>query len=151
VWSLCAWKASPIKVIWTETQCIQIRRTERQWIFTAATRFPAVSFVWQLTRTIRAQSFSGADSHSAGLEISRLLQNPKVHYRVHISPPLVPILSRIKPVHTFLACFTNIHSNILILRAASSLQVFFFFPMAFYSPLQTYAFLNGLLDPIDIW
>jgi len=27
----------------------------------------------------------------------------------------------------------------------------FFFPMAFYSPLRTYAFLNGLLDPIDIW
>jgi hypothetical protein len=24
-------------------------------------------------------------------------------------------------------------------------------PMAFYSPLRTYAFLNGLLDPIDIW
>jgi hypothetical protein len=30
-------------------------------------------------------------------------------------------------------------------------QILFFFPMAFYSPLRTYAFLNGLLNPIDIW
>jgi hypothetical protein len=30
-------------------------------------------------------------------------------------------------------------------------QILLFFPMAFYSPLRTYAFLNRLLDPIDIW
>jgi len=28
---------------------------------------------------------------------------------------------------------------------------FYLSPMAFYSPLRTYVFLNGLLDPIDIW
>jgi hypothetical protein len=46
------------------------------------------------------------NSHSASQEIHSLLRNPKVHYRVHRNPPLVPFLCQMHPDHILPPKFT---------------------------------------------
>jgi hypothetical protein len=53
-----------------------------------------------------------AANFSATQELPRTLWNPKVHYRVHKSPPLVHILNQIDPVHTIPSYLTKIQFNI---------------------------------------
>jgi hypothetical protein len=50
---------------------------------------------------------------AATQEVPSILWNPKVHYRVHMSPLLVPILSQISPLHTIPFYLSKIHFNII--------------------------------------
>ncbi|PNF34939.1 hypothetical protein B7P43_G01400, partial [Cryptotermes secundus] len=50
---------------------------------------------------------------AATQELPSILWNPKVHHRVHKTPPLVPILSQIFLIHTIPSYLSNIHFNII--------------------------------------
>ena len=95
---------------------------------------------------------------SADQDISRILWNPKVHYRIHNSPPSVPIPSQINPVHSYTSYFLKINCNIIYLftpcipsgRLPSSFPVFTS-PVAHTCYMSCLSQSSWLGHPNDVW
>jgi hypothetical protein len=66
------------------------------------------------TNTMELRTSWQVSISAATQELTNVLWNLKVHCRVHKSPPLVPILSQINPVHTFQSYLSKIYFNIAL-------------------------------------
>jgi hypothetical protein len=92
--------------------------------FTLGERAPGIYWIWGcvglkadvdlLTYLLTELSPSWeAANFAATQELPSILWDPKVHHRVHKSPPLVPIQSQIDLVHTTPSYLSKIYFNVV--------------------------------------
>jgi hypothetical protein len=75
-----------------------------------------------LTYSIHQSPSLEANRFAASQEIPRILWKPKVHYRIHKSPPPVSIPSQLKTVPTRTSHFLKIRLNIILPSTPGSPQ-----------------------------
>jgi hypothetical protein len=75
-----------------------------------------------LTHSMMQDIIWKADCHSACQKILLSLWNPKVHYHVHKSPPLDPILSQLNPVRSIDPYLPKVHVLFPLLRSCQRIS-----------------------------
>jgi hypothetical protein len=84
-----------------------------------------------------------ADCHSACQKYPVFLWNPTVHYRVHTSAPLDPILSQLNPVRPINPCLPKVHLNVILPPTPMSSQ----WSLAFGPPNQDVTYYKSKYEP----
>jgi hypothetical protein len=97
-----------------------------------------------------SSSWEGANC-AAIQDLPILFWNPKVHYHVHKSPPLVPILSQIDPVHTTPSCLSKIYFNIVHILVFLVVSFLLAFPPISYKLSSSPPFLLHALPSHPPW
>jgi hypothetical protein len=86
-----------------------------------------------------------SSKHKVHFSLFPWRQNPKVHHRVHNSPPPVPILSQLNPLHPP-ANLPKIHSDPILPSTPRSSQWSFSFGLS-HQNLVAYTFLSSPMRP----
>jgi hypothetical protein len=90
---------------------LHLRRPEYSKCPTAG---PGFKVTYLLSYSMEQSRSREANRFSASQETPCILRNPNVPYRIHNSPPHVPILSQLDPVQTSTSHFLKICLNIIL-------------------------------------